>query len=303
MVHQFPVFIIPDDAAEATEAMGSRFKFWFRHPDLGMCLFKQVRANTGEDWAEKIAAELAQLLGLPHATYELAAWQNTMGVISPTFLSQNTALIHGNDILAELASNYPKNQNYGLSQHTLTRVLDALRSPGLKLPIGWEPPIGVTEPITTFVGYLLLDAWIGNGDRHHENWGFVIQLPEGIPHLAPTYDHASCLGRELLDSKRLHHIQAKTVHQYAAKARSALYQQEGDRKAMLGFDIFEYITRWYGKSAAVWLDQLAQLSLQDVRALIESIPEERMSTVAVEFSVQMLESNRNRLMRLRETLL
>lgn len=65
MSNQFPIFEVPEDAAEAEEAMGSRFKFWFHDPDLGNCLFKQVRFNTGEDWSEKIAAELAELLGLP----------------------------------------------------------------------------------------------------------------------------------------------------------------------------------------------------------------------------------------------
>jgi hypothetical protein len=46
----------------------------------------------------------------------------------------------------------------------------------------------------------MLDAWIGNGDRHHLNWGLVRNklTPNIIEtiHLAPTYDHASSLGRE-----------------------------------------------------------------------------------------------------------
>lgn len=207
MSNQFPIIEVPVDAAEAEEAMGTKFKFWFQHPELGNCLFKQARANTGEDWAEKIAAELAQLLGLPHANYELAVWLEQPGVISPNFLAENTDLMHGNDILAGLASSYPRNQGYRLSQHTVSIVLEALKRPGLQLPLSWTPPLGITEAISTFVGYLLLDAWIGNGDRHHENWGFVVRLPEGIPHLAPTYDHASCLGRELLDAKRQEKLQ------------------------------------------------------------------------------------------------
>lgn len=65
MSNQFQIIEVPDDAAESEEAMGSKFKFWFKHQDLGKCLFKQVRPNTGEDWSEKVAAELAELLGLP----------------------------------------------------------------------------------------------------------------------------------------------------------------------------------------------------------------------------------------------
>ncbi|MBD2465506.1 HipA-like protein [Oscillatoria sp. FACHB-1407] len=302
MSYQFPIFEVPVDAAEAEEAMGSRFKFWFKHPEFGNCLFKQTRSNTGEDWTEKIAAELAQLLGLPHATYELAVWRGQNGVISPNFLLENTALIHGNDILAGLASNYPRDQGYRLSQHTVSIVCAALKRPGLQLPLGWVSPPGITEAISTFVGYLLLDAWIGNGDRHHENWGFVVRLPEGIPHLAPTYDHASCLGRELLDAKRQEKLQQQTVKQYTEKSRSAFYQQQGDRRPMLTFDVFVAIARQYPRSAKIWLNQLAKISLQEVKDLLQQVPGSRISPVALEFGYQMLEINRSRLLRLQKDL-
>lgn len=212
----FPVYLIANDAAQSEEAMGTKFKFWLKHSDLGDCLFKMARPDTGEDWSEKIAAELSGLLGLPHASYELATWQDTAGtcfpgVLSPSFLVPDTTLLHGNDILAGLTSSYPKEQGYRLSEHTLSSVFDALRSSGLRLPIGWTALPHITGAAGVFVGYLMLDAWIGNGDRHHENWGFVIQLPDGIPHLAPTYDHASCLGRELQDAKRSERLHQKTI--------------------------------------------------------------------------------------------
>ncbi len=299
----FPIIDISDDAAHAEEAMGTKFKFWFQHPDLGNCLFKQTRDNTGEDWSEKIAAELAQLIGIPHAAYELATWRGKPGVISPSFLPPNTALIHGNDILAGLVSSYPRSQGYKLSQHTITIVLEALRSPGLQRPFNWDPPAGITEAISTFVAYLLLDAWIGNGDRHHENWGFIVRLPEGVPYLAPSYDHASCLGRELLDAKRQARIQSQTIQQYADKSRSAFYRQDSDRRPLLTFEVFAAIAHDYPKSATIWLEQLAKVSLAEVRALLHRIPTSRISPFALEFSYQMLAINRNRLLLLREDLI
>lgn len=300
METQFPVFEIPDDAAQAEEAMGTKFKFWYQHPSLGDCLFKLARPNTGEDWSEKIAAELAQLLSLPHATYELAIWQGQHGIISPNFLPNSTTLIHGNDILAGLVSSYPRSQGYHLSQHTITIVLKALSHSGVQLPLNWTPPTGITEAVSTFVGYLLLDAWIGNGDRHHENWGFVVQVPAGLPHLAPTYDHASCLGRELLDAKRQERIQQQTIQRYTQKSQSAFYRQESDRRPMLTFDVFAAVARDYPRSAALWLDQLAQISCQEANICFERIPPNRISPTAVEFGCQMLEINRSKLLHLRE---
>ncbi|MBN4005279.1 hypothetical protein [Nostoc sp. LPT] len=58
MPEQFPIIDVPLDAPEADEDLGTKEKFWFRHQYLGRCLFKKARPNTGEDWAEKIAAEL-----------------------------------------------------------------------------------------------------------------------------------------------------------------------------------------------------------------------------------------------------
>ncbi|MEL7142276.1 MAG: hypothetical protein AAFY33_05670 [Cyanobacteria bacterium J06643_4] len=193
MSRYFPIFEVQADAAQEQEAMGTKPKFWFTHSSLGQCLFKQARPNTGEDWSEKIAAELAGLLGLPYAKQELAIWREHPGTVSLLMVPEQGALILGNDILAGMVSNYPRSQRYNVSEHTLDIVWQAISNPVLKCPLGWEPPEGVTTAVDTFTGYLLLDTWIGNTDRHHENWGFI-ETVDGSTHLSPTYDHASCLG-------------------------------------------------------------------------------------------------------------
>ncbi|WP_008308656.1 Asp-tRNAAsn/Glu-tRNAGln amidotransferase B subunit [Leptolyngbya sp. PCC 6406] len=302
MSNDFPIIEVPTDAARAEEAMGSKRKFWYDDHTLGECLFKRARPNTGEDWSEKIAAELCQLLGLPHATYELAIWNGQWGTISPNLLPPKTTLVHGNEILAALVSSYPKHEGYNVSQHTLTLVFQAISQAGVQLPPHWQAPLGIDSAVATFIGYLLLDAWIGNGDRHHENWGFVMPLPGGTPMLAPTYDHAACLGRELQDTKRQRHLTQQTVATYAAKSRSAFYRQEVDRKPMLTFTVFATVARNYGQSAARWLEQLANITPSQITELLNRIPQHRISPTALEFARQMLDINRNRLMHLQETL-
>ena len=302
MSDRFPIIEVPADAARAEEAMGSKSKFWYNDTNFGDCLFKQSRPNTGEDWSEKVAAELCQLLGLPHATYELAIWNEKRGTISPNLLPDKTALVHGNEILAGLVSSYPKHEGYKVSQHTLSLVLTAASQSGIQLPPNWSPPPGIDNAVATFIGYLVLDAWIGNGDRHHENWGFVVPLPGGIPKLAPTYDHAACLGRELLDTRRQQRLAQNTVQAYAEKSRSAFFRQEGDSKPMLTFDVFAAVTRDYARSAALWLDQLAKISSEQTKTLLYRIPQSRISPIALEFAHQMLDINRDRLLCLREEL-
>jgi hypothetical protein len=70
----------------------------------------------------------------------------------------------------------------------------------IPMPIGWTPFAGIGAAVDVFVGYLMLDAWIGNTDRHHENWGLVVHA-QGT-HLAPSYDHAASLGAHETEENR-----------------------------------------------------------------------------------------------------
>ncbi len=82
MSNEFPIILVTQEAYEASsnETLGSKYKFWFRHEELGRCLYKQTRLNLGEDWAEKVASELCKLMGLPHAVYPLIyGWGNLKG--------------------------------------------------------------------------------------------------------------------------------------------------------------------------------------------------------------------------------
>ncbi len=307
MDNQFPVIIVPPDTTLASEALGTKFKFWFNHPELGYCLYKQARPNTGEDWAEKIASELCELLGLPHARIELATWNNTFGTVSPSFVPINGAFILGNEILARSVSDYPQYQAFGVSQHTLDVVLAAISNNAVNQPLDWTPPIRILTAVDTFIGYLLLDAWIGNSDRHHENWGFVETRIESLTpkvtvHLAPTYDHASSLGRELLDVKRQERLKGGSVTAYVAKCRSALYAQVGGKKALFTLDAFFDALERYPNAAQVWLTLLASVSTADTMELFNRIPRERISSLAIAFAQEILEINQCRLLELREEL-
>lgn len=319
MSNEFPVFEVPANAAEAEEAMGTKRKFWFRHPSLGKCLFKQARQGTGEDWSEKMAAELAQRLCLPHAREELAIWNGQSGTISPAMLSKKSSLTHGNDILARMVSSYPRDKAYKVSEHTLDIVLQAVSNPAIHLPLDWTPPNGIITASDTFVGYLLLDAWIGNGDRHHENWGFIETIDQPT-RLSPTYDHASSLGRELPDSKRKERIRFSNlmkemsdsqrkertrihaVEGYTDKAKSAFYAAVGDRKPLLTLEAFKQAAQRYPEAALAWLALLSNVSTADVQALFSKIPSSRISPVAIEFAQQLLTINKGNLLSLQAEL-
>lgn len=297
MLEPFPIIEVPPDASQHIEDLGTKKKFWFQNQS---CLFKYTRLNTGEDWAEKIAAELCNLLGLPHANYELATFNGENGIISLCFLPKGGILALGNEILTPIIPNYPQDCK-DLSQHTIDNISKAMGNTSLNLPIDWTPPEKISQVIETFVGYLLLDAWIGNTDRHHENWAFI-SLGEKI-YLAPTYDHASSMGRELSDEKRHFKLNNKSVTRYVEKCSSLIYSSIGVKKRLKTFDAFCEAQQSYPDAAKVWLDNLTRVSSNDTLELFERIPSHRISKTAIEFAQKILELNQNRLLKLRDTLL
>ena len=301
---EYQVIVVTKENFELreNEYLGTKDKFWFKHENLDY-LYKQARPNIGEDWAEKVAAELCEILGIPHAEYELAeTWEGKRGVASLKFLQEKAgeALVNGNELLAAIVPNYNTSATYGASQHTIDVVLKALGNESIKLPPAWTAPSTIKTAVDVFAGYLLLDAWIGNGDRHHENWGVISKkmMPAATEtiYLAPTYDHASSLGRELSDVKR----QKCLVEAYANNCYSAFYRSNGDAKTLRTCEVFTYVAQIYPKAANVWLDRLESISTAKIAEIFNCIPSSRISHIAIDFAQKILEYNQRRLLNLKE---
>jgi hypothetical protein len=277
-----------------------KYKFWYRNADQQDYLFKAARDNTGEDWAEKLAAELCQLIYLPHVEYELATFQDKPGSISRSMLP-STILLHGNEILAIHVSNYPAETRFKNSEHTIELICRAIDLPNVQPPYNWPLPEGIMSAMDVFVGYIMLDTWISNGDRHHENWGFIF-LNNTI-YLAPTYDHGSCLGRELLDQKRANILANGSVENYAKKSRSAIYAAVNDKTPLLNFEVFERLAQIYPHPAKIWLQILSQVKSDDIMGILSRVPPTRLSPLALDFTDRILRANQQRLLKLWESLL
>jgi hypothetical protein len=305
----FPVVSVPDNVFGDLEQVGTKPKFWFADPAprqtpfKAETLFKEARPQTGEDWAEKIASELCTVLGLPHAHYELAVWQGRPGVISPSFVPKEGRLELGNELLVTRMPAYPGRQFFQVREHTLCHVLAVLEEPSLQVPLAWAGMAGITTPVEVFVGYLLFDAWIANQDRHHENWGLVV-TPERTRHLAPSYDHASSLGAIERDDRRQNRLTTRdrgyAMDQYVTRARSAFFASPAHTRPLSTLEAFARAGKRYPSAAQVWLTRLAGISLPQVRALFARLPQERLSALAIDFAVKMLELNQQRLLALKE---
>jgi len=298
----FVVYTVPDDAPAKDEPMGTKPKFWFAR-DGAMWLFKATRPDSGEHWAEVVAAGLAERLGLPHAHYELARWRDTAGAVTRRFTPEGHDLVHGNELLAERDPNYPREGARYLrpQEHTIEAVRGVIGAEGLALPIGWQPPPGIESPVDVFGGYLLLDAWIGNTDRHHQNWALVVNSSQDQRYLAPTFDHASSLGAHVQDDERSRRLESRDpgfrVEAYVqrADARSALYLRPGETRRLSPVDAFR---AWSAEARCEpWLEQLQSLTDQETEELMAAVPKVEISGPARAFAQAILMANKGRILR------
>ena len=296
-VPEYPVLDLPGAlVAENREPLGSKEKVWLRDPEDAQprVLFKYNRPDTGEDWAEKIAAELAELLGLPHSHAELATLRGRRGTALLDFTENgHVALVHGNELLEFVDPDYPTQQRHRAVEHTIAAVANILSRPSVGLPETARPlPEKVTDALGLFVGYLLLDAWIGNTDRHHENWGLLWR--DGGLVLAPTYDHASSLGRELSDDARTRPGNAAhgtPVERYARRAKSAFYPGAGQKEPLRPWVAFQVSATYRPDAANAWLDRLRQVPPEAVVATVDAVPSTHITRTARDFACALLAYN------------
>lgn len=295
----YPIITVSPDSYTQLEQLGTKAKFWYPFDEKQKALFKAGRPGTGENWSEKVCCELARLLGLPHAEYELALWRDTKGVISPSLVPKHGRLILGNELLAWVHKSYEPAAKYKTTQHILRRVIAVLQQPSIGTPAGWERPEQVTNAIGVFVGYLLLDALVCNQDRHHENWG-LISIPDQGLTLVSTFDHASSLGRNETDETRRNRLNTNdkgySIESYVAKARSGFFENKSSTKAMGTVDAFRECVKANESAGQYWLDRLYALKDSDFWDILNNIPDDFISPEAREFASAMLRINRNRLL-------
>jgi hypothetical protein len=299
----FQVHDIPTGSSQIVEPLGTKYKFWYRDPAFGLTLFKEGRPGTGENWAERIACELAMLLQLPHATYHFATYEGRQGVISPSLVERGARIVHGNELLESLSTGYEQGERYRNPNHTLRRVFAYLKrsSELLGAPYDWKQTTSIRTAVDFFIGYLMFDTWIANQDRHDENWG-VLRTNEGNLFLAPSFDHGSSMARNESDQTRLLRLTTKDlprhISAYVKSARSGFFPSgtEPRPKPLYTLEAFVQGASQNRLAAAEWRERLQAIDLVQVRDAIEKVPAEWMSIPARDFTVELLRLNRERIL-------
>lgn len=286
----YPVVEVRPEWRPDSEPMGSKTKFWFRRPDGRDWLFKYPRPSTGEHWAEKIAAEVASLLGISHAKVELARFRNDRGSVAESFARGGRALHHGNELLEASVRGYDPGGSFRQSGHTLENVWKAVDGAFVK-------PEAAQRAKRALAEYALLDAVIGNTDRHHENWG-VLRRRTGAgwrQMIAPSFDHASSLGRELQDARRERILTEERIDVYAERARGATHWSENEARAPSPLELVRRAARRHPGLFKAALARLDAFRDDSIHAIVGRVPDGWMSPAARSFAVALVLYNVKRL--------
>lgn len=125
MREQFPIIKVESEWVLEPEEMASKRKFWYRPPGEHQrrWLFKCPQDNTGQHWAEKIAAEISEIVGIRRAAVDLAMFDGQQGSVSKSFVHSGLELVHGNQILSTLLPSYDPTKRFHQANHTLQEVL------------------------------------------------------------------------------------------------------------------------------------------------------------------------------------
>ena len=322
----YPVVAIPD-TLDTREQRGTRTKFWVRigeGPDRW--LLKIPRPGVGEHWAEKITAEVGGLIGVECAQVELARYaehavfgpgegesledrpghgleRTHLATICKSFLPREYdeettySFFHGWEAMQFVIEGYDTNRRFGQRDHSIKNILAAMAE--LMAVQSRNPMPRWDDALEQLVSYALLDGLVGNTDRHHENWmiAYVVDFGNAFIEILPSFDHASSLGRELTDEKRLRILESDGVRRYLERGRGAVYVDSRRKRAPSPLRLARMLCRWMPELTARTLGHIHDLSEPDIRTAVERVPPAFMTDVAKEFACQVIMTGRQELLR------
>ncbi len=287
----------------AEEASGLGEKIWLLQPvpesePKKPWLFKPVPTEggltRGEDWAEKAVAHLAEAVGIPCARVEMAEYNGRLGAISANLRPDSHALHHGQEYMrAQGVPGYVPGYEVGRPGHSLENIRNVLD--GALPPPNCELPFEGTA-FDVFAGYLLLDAWVANRDRHDENWSVLVPLTsEGQIHLCGAYDQANSLGYNVPDMQRERLLAEGRVEAWCQKGTAHRFEYTPGQPIPTLVETAVRALQLASLAAwEYWPERLRQIRPEVWQQVVNRVP--RMSDPARSFALSVLEVNRRRVL-------
>lgn len=226
-----------EEYAGASEGSGRSEKIWLQNPDTGQTgLFKFKKdVGTTDHVSECIAYEIAQLLEIPCAKFELGMYHGREGSMSYNIIkNSNQILVEGIYFITLIYPEYNPEQFIDIAtkhRYSIEMVKKA------------------TEKFVSIEGFLkmlVFDYLIGNSDRHQNNWAILIE--DGKLRWSPLYDNSSSLCAYISEEQISGYL-GKDKNRWNSlvdtKSRSLLRCKEFDEKRPTHLKVMKYLKENY----------------------------------------------------------
>lgn len=297
---------VSDWAPWVSETQGTSEAQWLVCPETREhWLYKDVKIPSngnrqGEDWAEVMGACVANLLGVPCARVQLAHRAGRDGSISlkvtPPGCRQWDAQVWlpAAPGVEGYEQHYDKKAELQRPGYNLQNIKRAL--------LDVSPPSGPNQAALSafdvFCGFLVLDALIANQDRHEQNWGIIEpDFGDGPMCLAPSYDHASGLGRNLTDHHRKRLLDdASALRIFAERGRAIRFEHtRSDGACSLANFAADALEMCSDAGSNHWRTRIRSLDLTPALQVLDHADETIMSDPARRFAGELLQLNLRRM--------
>lgn len=138
--------------------------------------------------SEYLGSHIFELMGIPTQQTMLGTCDCKQAVVMKDFISKGETFVPFNDV-----GDSSLERDRKIYQYTYESIIEMLKD-NTKLT-------NVEETCNRFWDMYIVDAWIGNFDRHGANWGFLKK--DNLYRLAPVYDNGSSLFPRLNTDEKL----------------------------------------------------------------------------------------------------
>ncbi|MFT5873888.1 MAG: hypothetical protein ACI8WT_002840 [Clostridium sp.] len=222
----------------ASEGSGRSDKDWLINNETKeIGLFKYTKSDkTTEHVSEKLASNLAGLLGIECAKIEIGKYNSRIGSMSYLINTKTEILIEGIYLINKKYPNYDSLTMYDNvieEYYSLEMILESLDEYNLR---------------NDFLKILILDFLIGNTDRHQNNWA-VLECGNSI-RICPIYDNGSslcCYFKEENLDFYLGNDKVRFNSIVNSKSKSRIRINKKLKKEPTHFEMLEYIKLNYGE--------------------------------------------------------
>ncbi len=238
---------------DASEGSGRSKKIWLINPENSKIgLFKYPKEkDTKECISEKLASQIAKLIGVDCAEIEIGQYQSIVGCMSYNIRTQDIQLIEGIGLINKILPSYDPEKLFDPVKkqgYTLSLNLDAIKEFNLE---------------KDFLCMCIFDFLIGNSDRHQSNW--AILKGKNSVKMCPLYDNGSsicCYVKEKTIASYLGNDKVKFASLIDSKSKSMIKLNDASQKTSHK-KVVEYICNHHFNSVEELIERIFNVINED----------------------------------------